>query len=470
MAKVPIEAAGILSRLAEMFFKGLDKLLDSAIEYQNDNGILRGTTIISVVDSDDEDREFAITLSPVEGEGNIREGTFIVNFKCDGIDDLNTEVDGIDYENAAVVIDKSTQKKFEEIVNKIIKQNGLSKSQPKDEKDEEEDDSNHSQTHRIDTKNKQGAKVVVTVRIHQITGRNRYDVEIEADSSVESTFKPKEVTGADKLAETIYEWLEKNDLAENISDSDDEWLQSIRTWDDNEDIESSKKINMTLRKSITANEEVVDLVKIYASYNLDDAMVAVDSVLDSDEFLKGLQEGDTNLVIIDEGDELDVQETDESVDPIEIAMMLLGMTRGYQDAMYRFSLSRTMYELSGALNCIDYNWATQDIMTQLGQFIMRMTNSIPVVPDTPILPSIELTPQSSTLDKLKYSAEVMQAYYDALLYSVNIDYEPFTQAAKVLISQLEEGLFNLTNAINSGDYGSAVIGQPLVIQQDGDLI
>ena len=51
MTNTSIQAAGegsIMSKLISMFFKGLDNILDSAIEYQNDNGILKGNSVIPV--------------------------------------------------------------------------------------------------------------------------------------------------------------------------------------------------------------------------------------------------------------------------------------------------------------------------------------------------------------------------------------------------------------------------------------
>ena len=308
MTNTSIQAAGegsIMSKLISMFFKGLDNILDSAIEYQNDNGILKGNSVIPVKDKHNKDTEFIVSLSPVDGKGNAREGTFIVNFSCKGINDLITEVDGVDYQDKAIVIDSKTRSKFEDIIGKILKANGLYKIPDKTETNQ--DEGSHSETRRVDATTTQKKNIVVTIQIYQIPETNRYDIAINADSDVEHNFSPKEVKGGEKLADTIYDWFDKNSL-EIRDDNDDDWIQSMRHWDE-EPVESSKKINMTVHKSITASETVVDVVKIYANYDVDEAMVAVDSMLDSDEFIDSLDEGDTNLVVIDDGQDLDIQPT-----------------------------------------------------------------------------------------------------------------------------------------------------------------
>lgn len=463
MTKVPVEAAGtgILSRLVELFFKGMDKILDSAIEYQNDNGILKGTTSIPVRSADNTETVFHIELAPVDGNGSVREGTFVVSFSCDDISDINTTVNGVDYQNSALVLNKETLPTFENIVNQILDANSLQRIEDTVKDEDTGTEIKKIPAYDVNDKSEDPPTILVTVQALKVQDRDIYRLEINADRDVKKKFTPKQVS-ADEIPGIVGKYFTDNEL-EATKQEDYDWMYSDNA------VTSSKKVNLTLKKSITANEEVIDLVKVHASYDIQDALVAIDSVLDSDDFLKGLKEGETDLVIIDEGEDLDISESDSCVDPIQVAMELLGYSKAFEEAMYRLNLAITGYEpTTNQINCFDYAYWTHELMNSIGQYLVRQTNEVPVIPsNVAILPSITLTPQSSFIDKLRFDLEVCQYYADILSsYAINIDYEPFLHNADSLLCQLQDKIFRLSNAINSGDYGSAVTGQPLVIQQE----
>lgn len=472
MANQTITAAdGILSKLADMFFKGLDKVMDSAIEYQNENGILTGTSTIKVVNDKGKEFLFEVKLSPVQGGGNNREGLFMVNFKCPG-KKIKTDINGEDYEGKVLRINKDTKSEFENVINSMLTRNKLvriddaesgqsdSAKTDKEKLDLSEEEEGIQPIREIDAYDttigeEESPKYHVTVVVEPLkTSPHKCHIQISSEPLV-GNMVDKEVK-LDDIRKTVATYFEDNQL-EAYSTTDNKW---VNDWEKDQksgkqNAAASKRINLVLKKKITATSTVVDVQKVYASYDLAEAMSSVDTLLNNDDFINSLNEGETSFIVIDEGEDLDVNETAEPFNMIEVAEAI------YSASMSFFITSKL---LSLTLDsCSELTYEASDIANIMGRYIVAEGHKLP---DNNIsLPHIPITPQSTRKEQLEFRLETITAY-SALVESYFYNFDRNIQRQlECSLNCIYNEIENLKIWIQQGDAEqSAQCQQELVMQ------
>lgn len=126
----PVEGASLLSSLAGLFFKGLDNVLDRAAEYQEEMGVLKQVNRIPIETLDGNNTyTLTIKLSPVRG----KDSYYFV--------EAETDAPGLDVSKInekTMNIDKANSKQFRDLVDKLISSSNYSAEM---DKSEDEDDS-----------------------------------------------------------------------------------------------------------------------------------------------------------------------------------------------------------------------------------------------------------------------------------------------------------------------------------------
>lgn len=305
-----VKAAGALDAIFNLLFKGIDNILDGAVEYQNDMGKLKQVSKINVADSDGNEYTLVVKLSPLKN----KEEMFYVEVECPEFP--NFKADKVN--EKVLKINKNNKEEFNSIIDELLRDNKLVRTKKGKANEDETSNSYNIQCYDknkfedwIEDDGPQPAKIDVHVQQIPLEQSGYFEVILEcASKKINSDgYNLDEVKEAD-IEKTIDKVLDQSKLI-RVSEGDaikDEHDEDMETADQN-DVETSSHIDVTL-SYVKASDEV-KLSAIYANYDLQKALVTLDEAINNDEFANILTEDPQSFRITDEGDQFDVQ-------PIEV--------------------------------------------------------------------------------------------------------------------------------------------------------
>lgn len=132
--KQQIEGAGILSRIAQLFFKGLDKAISDAAEYEEEMGVLKQVNHITITDNKtNKDYILTIKLAPVKNKDSVYYVEVETNAPNIDVSKFNNTVQKLNNEN----IDK-----YREMIQALLSSSGYETEDiPNDDVTEPEEES-----------------------------------------------------------------------------------------------------------------------------------------------------------------------------------------------------------------------------------------------------------------------------------------------------------------------------------------
>ena len=111
-----VKASDLLSSLVNLLFKGLDRALSDAAEYEQEMGVLKQKNKLTITDKNGNSFEFYIKLSPVKNNDSL----YYVEVDANGVPNL--DVSSLD--KKAVKLDKKNIDKFRKIVKDLVAKSG----------------------------------------------------------------------------------------------------------------------------------------------------------------------------------------------------------------------------------------------------------------------------------------------------------------------------------------------------------
>ncbi len=299
-------AGGALSSIFKLLFKGIDKILDSAAEYENDMGVLKQVTKLRVLAPDNNEYDLKIKLAPVKD----KEGLFYVEIETNYAD-----FNGGDLNKQVIRLDKENIKDFNAKINELLKNNKLRIIKNADEAEGREsknyDIECYDEDEYDDWMHGGEEPEVITVEISETPSdeKDKVDITIKASDNRKLMFDDHEVT-SDDITE-----IDSNEVTsvidKIIADSGLVPVEDVDTPDEAEQasIIQSKHLDVSL-SYIKASDEV-NIDAIYANYDINEAMASLNTAINDDAFIEQLSETPQCIRITDEGDDLDVQFIDE---------------------------------------------------------------------------------------------------------------------------------------------------------------
>jgi hypothetical protein len=112
-----------------------------------------------------------------------------------------------------------------------------------------------------------------------------------------------------EIDEPELESVDDSDIGEGenyLDEGDEEIIEDINDVEDI-DVDSSKKLAVTLQRVVSSKEESIELVAINANYGSKDMMRTLDVILANDELLDMITEEPVTLMVTDELDSFDVE-------------------------------------------------------------------------------------------------------------------------------------------------------------------
>lgn len=134
-----IEGASALNSIIQLFFKGIDKLLDSAAEYEEEMGVLKQVNKIPIQDKNGNNYTLIVKLSPVKS----KPGVFYVEVDNNNIPGLDTS----SVDKKAFNIGNRTDRKFNQLLSDLLSEQGFTSdlmTEPSDSQATSEESSDES--------------------------------------------------------------------------------------------------------------------------------------------------------------------------------------------------------------------------------------------------------------------------------------------------------------------------------------
>lgn len=327
--KQPVEAAGLLASLAQMFFKGIGNALDKAAQYEEEMGVLKQTNNILIYDKDENQYTLTIKLAPVKN----KDSYYYVEATTNAPD---LDVSSIDQKT--MTINKSNINQFKRTIEALLENTGYSADLPEDAPEEEPGqvigepvdkndkpessvkvDENEIQNLLDDAMDEfENAPQLATTSSNQ-TVRIIVELEMVDDNKCVLTLTGVAVYDPNEevmIASKTYD-IEPIDSKGNLKDFDDfigEILLAIQ------DYAKSKKLTNIERGRVHSSTTIqasfirekgskdINLTAIKASCDIRSAMEVIYDLAEDDDFINSLDE-DTEqaFAIVDNGEAYDIE-------------------------------------------------------------------------------------------------------------------------------------------------------------------
>lgn len=379
--KQPVEASGLLAKLGELFFKGLDGLLSGAAEYEEEYGVLKEKHTQVIKDKEGNEYTLVIKLSPVKD----KEGLFYVEAStdCPGFD-----VSSID--KKTMKIDKSNIESFNQMIADLIAKNNLevidsesSKEDNASESNEEElldeaedkaqdlkqsfdssdftaEDEDGNEIHIVLDYAIEGDELQVTVHAQDNNGNDidKYEAEEYEDTCIENG----KVVSFNKFKSAVKnaanEFIKNNNLK-----ATDERLTA-----------STHLLEATFIRSAETGD--VELTAIKASCDISDAMDVVYAIVDDDSFTDCLTEEPQSFAVIETDEDYDVESID-SVDTSFTYRLLFDSVSKVLSVMQTIAQIVDIYTTLPNIESLFY-MITNDIQPTIGKWLYAKTKDYPI--------------------------------------------------------------------------------------------
>lgn len=390
-----IEGGSLLSSIVALFFKGLDNILDSAAEYEEEMGVLKQVNHIALQDEDGKQYELTIKLAPVRD----KKGIYYV--------EASTDKPGFDVSSMndiAVRLNNQTMKEFNAKVNELIEKNKLTVVKEEEKSDEETLDE-HTVGEPLTDRQVQllisevqkkfkptyvrwiaGEKKLEPPQL--VTGTLKVELNGDADNQV------CQVTISVTIDETKYGLsIEPDNTSTPLADVEvmvkniklilNKYMQlnDLEEYDPNESADSSnptnssKIVDATLKK-VTGSTELT-LMAINASCNIKAALDMLTDVVDDEEFINSFADDEERSIeITDLGDNYDVEEIDE-VDITPTYNVLFRQTSYLCSTLVAARWALGEIEWNKLLPICSIEWALSNLLNSAASWVVRHEGRYP---------------------------------------------------------------------------------------------
>lgn len=314
--QVTAAGGGVLDQIFKMLFKGIDNILDSAAEYENDMGVLKQVTKIKVKGPDNKEYEVKIKLAPVKDRENI----FYVE-----VESTYPDFNGESMDKKTAKLDKKNKADFDKMVLDLLKENEL---EPIEGEASEDTGGTGTDSEVIDCYDEdefydwedQGGQppevIEVTVTKKASKEKGKVDIRVTSDQ-IDLTYDGEPLEDVDGLTDGISpndvdgrvdKILKENHLV-RASEVDD-LIEEDELTEDEEDTATEEgtpaATHVDVQLSYVKSSDEINLTAIYANYDVNSAMNSLQLAIDNDDFMNMLTEEPQCFRITDEGDDLDI--------------------------------------------------------------------------------------------------------------------------------------------------------------------
>lgn len=397
----PVEGAGILDALANLFFKGMDKALSERAEYEEEMGVLKQINRIPIETLDGKNTyTLIVKLSPIRGKDNY----YYVEAETDA---PGLDVSGL--HQKTLKLDNTNMRQFRNTIDKLISNSNYAADM--DRSDEANADTGEvvGKPAEGEENNSSEGEIISESEVKELIDEAQSEFDGRAIGvtdpdglSVQLTPEYKNVT-SDECQIDIVAKDENNSVVNKYSQVDDN-VVSLRndsgelvSIDDlldttgeilDEFIEINKFTGIhtvgastIVSATFIKDSEGIGLTAIKASDDLNKTMTIVYDIMDSDEFVNSLQDGEESSFTIEEtADDYDIQPTD-SVD----------CTQCYADAYKVVSKLYITLKLLESMIGIkiwqsdnffsDLTGAVVDLQTKVSIWALNNSDMLPILQD-----------------------------------------------------------------------------------------
>lgn len=326
----PIEGGSILKALADLFFKGLDKMLAEQAEYEEEMGVLKQVNRIPIVDKAGHEHTLTVKLAPVRD----KEGVFYAEASCDDKTLDVSEINGV-----ALRLNNVTLKDFKQKIADMLAKQGYTSDiledvpsaepqesedvEPESEQsDDKSDKTSEASQDLVDAANAWLSKSHVAVQHSSgafcVVGGS---VELADPSVALLTVEVEGGAGGDTpkgvepqeyeitLTADNNELITENEFFEKIDSCIDSYLRSNKfKLETKQYVKGNSTISATFKKDSETGD--IAVTAISASSNIKASLDAIYAVTDNDTFVASLEDGaERSFEISDLGDDgYDVEE------------------------------------------------------------------------------------------------------------------------------------------------------------------
>lgn len=380
--KQPIEAGSLISSIANMFFKGLNKIFDDAAEYEEEMGVLKQVTRIPIENKYGDTFFIRIKLSPIKGKN----GYFYVEADSD-----TKDLDVSSINKKVIRLNSKTTEDLRKKVDELLASQGFEKSDTKEsDSEEEKTDDNTSEEAQPETFNEITEKLKRQYPAETVYDENGTQLELVTDVEGDESSKTVNVTltlndadgqldGGDGHPHSYDLDFNNNSYSTLIKVMNKEHADYMKTYNlstEKPEVSSSTKIKASFYKDSKTGE--VSLTKIIAS-NILDAMDLVYSVSDDDDFVDALPDDvEQAYEIIDEGDDIDV----EQIEDFDVSSTYESVFRTISELANEICSLKWVRSgmCAQTVSSIDsVSWDIQSAVDYLANLIMRNTDKFPAV-------------------------------------------------------------------------------------------
>lgn len=359
-----IEARGLLSKIADMFFKGLDRLFESAAEYEEEMGVLKQVTELELCDAKTDEptgNYLRIKLSPVKDH----EGEYYVEAETD-----HPDLDLESINKKVIPLNKLNKHALENKIEQLLSGTGLAmmpgNQQASKDNTEESDPELDDIKDKLDDYIKdnfpafaewqRSEMVIIQAELYD-NDRNPNEEIVEI--SVVDMDKQKPIKGIKtqeislKLTKSDGTPLSYGPIEQDLEDQLEGYYNKNNL--DSIKVAASSKISATFFKDSKGN---VSLTAINSSTDINTAAKTIYAVTEDDDFVAALpEESEVSFDIVDLGDQFNIEEVD-SVDTEATYLVLFDATDCLINKIqvFQWALGSTawmesnlMCELAGAL-------------------------------------------------------------------------------------------------------------------------
>lgn len=329
-----VQAAGLLSSLAGLFFRGIDNALSEISEYEEEMGVLKQINKIPI-ESLDGDRKYTLTikLSPIRGKDSV----YYVEAETDA---PNLDVSKLD--GKTVSINKDNAREFRKMVDKLISSSNYAAKMKRDadeddNQDADDDNQDESTSKKRNSKSElskegqlkdvvdsveewfqenaaiimgNGLVVNIVVEFTNLTSDGLAEVELSAVDALQNkgqsikNISPKVITL--QLIDKDDNVISAESLIVMIKDHIKEYVSHYKL--DANNIKYVKS-NSTVLATFIKDKEGIGLTAIRASNDIDNSMRIVNGLMDSEDFVNSLEDGDEkSFEITESSEDYDIEE------------------------------------------------------------------------------------------------------------------------------------------------------------------
>lgn len=448
--KQTIQGGNLLQSIANMLFKGIDKIIGEAAEYEEEMGVLKQVTRIPIYPDGDNTKEYTLTikLAPVRG----KDGLYYVEAKTDAPDFDVSSLNG-----KTIRLNNTNMKDFNKKIDELLDANDLSVK----EKPEEDSDSSSEESEDTQEEEDQQESDTNSEQSNDELAQSDYDIDLEPlwvdDEKGQplvlnrnAVNKPKE--GVCSVTFTVFDVTNnevkkyKSETADiptkdkkgnnlsfaafkkEIDKLTDEYMKKYKLV---KNIRSSTSIDATFVKSSTNQ---VSLVAIKASSDVKDVMNIICDVVDDDEFVDSLiSDEETSFRISDNGESYEIERID-SVDTSGTYDTLFGQAIQIRNTLesLKWALGPN-YNYSGDFGTLEsFNWPLSSLVDYFASLVVRHTDHYPACIGCAEYPTFEeFKDESGKLSKDMIIPEIKLRFEDFLslidTYYVNLEPEEQTR-------------------------------------------